>query len=192
MLYNQEVYNKFVSSEVLNFLEKSSGEELSLLIIDLLKVKSFIKSEKILWYKMGLLNSIGKKLDLMLSCFSISPSTKDFLLNLLEKEFSFTEIENTMNFICENLKNKSDVEFIVCTTAFELLEKDKASLLSKLKSIFDKKIYIEYIIDRYISGGCKIEFRNYCVDASYQKFFSDLVKKEIRKELRWRELNVNN
>ena len=192
MLYNQEVYNKFVSSEVLNFLEKSSGEELSLLIIDLLKVKSFIKSEKILWYKMGLLNSIGKKLHLMLSCFSISPSTKDFLLNLLEKEFSFTEIENTMNFICENLKNKSDVEFIVCTTAFELLEKDKASLLSKLKSIFDKKIYIEYIIDRYISGGCKIEFRNYCVDASYQKFFSDLVKKEIRKELRWRELNVNN
>ena len=192
MLYNQEVYNKFVSSEVLNFLEKSSGEELSLLIIDLLKVKSFIKSEKILWYKMGLLNSIGKKLDLMLSCFSISPSTKDFLLNLLEKEFSFTEIENTMNFICENLKNKSDVEFILCTTAFELLEKDKASLLSKLKSIFDKKIYIEYIIDRYISGGCKIEFRNYCIDASYQKFFSDLVKKEIRKELRWRELNVNN
>ena len=192
MLYNRRVYNKFVSSEVLNFLEKSTGEELSSLIIDLLKVKFFIKSEKILWYRIGLLSSIGKKLDLILNCFPISPSTKNFLLNLLEKDFSFTEIENTMNFVCENLKNKSDIEFIVCTTAFELLEEDKASLLSKLKSIFDKKIYIEYIIDRYISGGCKIEFRDYCIDASYQKFFSDLVKKEIRKELRWRELNANN
>lgn len=192
MLYNTLVYNKFAFSEVLDFISSLKAFQVSSVIIDLLKVRFFIKSEAKMWHKIGLLHSIEKNIDSLFSCFGIGQLATNLLCDLVKKGINFIDLEKIIDFIVEDMQDKADVEFVKCTTAFQLSKDEKNVFSSKLESIAAKKVYVEYLIDRSISGGCVIQFKEYCVDASYERLFSGLIREEIKKELKRRDINVNN
>ena len=157
------------------------SNQLSILIIDLMKIRNFIMTNSRIWMRIGFAHSVGCHVKDLFNYFNISTKTKDFILRLLDEGgYSFNEIEKIIDSVIENHKNKADIEFVFCRTAFEVKKTDKANLLSALEDIFSAKVHVDYKVDPSISGGCSIEFREYSVDISYKKCFAKKVKEYIK------------
>ena len=142
-------------------------------------------------------------LGIVLEAFEKNPVYPEFLstfaiplderLNALETAFSDRIPRNVLSFVKLLCEKKHIGEFAQCvaeynamydeicdisnakvTSAVELKDDEKASLIEKLEKISGKKTFVEYTVDKSIIGGLIVEMDGKIMDSSLRKHLKDV------------------
>ena len=109
-------------------------------------------------------------------------------LSSIQEAFSDKFFENIVSFICLLVENRHIKELLPCidefcelvraslnrttatvTSALPLSEAEKTALLSKLESVYGKKIDAVYLVDSKLLGGIKVSLEGRILDGSMEK-----------------------
>ena len=124
--------------------------------------------------------SLDKKKEIAFELFSkvVSEKTMNFVYLLLEKN-RIGILPSVLNFY-RDLKNKEEkVLYLTVTSAVEIPDDLRTSLLKKLKDKFSKDIVPEYIVDESIIAGLIIKSQDNVIDISYRTKFENMKKQLI-------------